>query len=60
VDLTTIKETATLFGLSVATLRRLDNVRGILAYGHPPNGYRCHSRADELKFQKQTQARRAP
>lgn len=49
-DLLTIRETASLLGVSLPTLRRWDESGKFPARRHPINGYRLYVRADVLRL----------
>jgi DNA-binding transcriptional MerR regulator len=58
-DVLTIKETATLLGVSEVTLRRWDKSGKFSPHRHPLNGYRCYRREDVLRLRKKIETGRA-
>ena len=52
-DLLTIREAATLLGVSLPTLRRWDENGKFRARRHPINGYRLYARREVLRLREQ-------
>lgn len=58
-DILTIKEAASLLGVSEPTLRRWDELGKFTARRHPINGYRLYERAKVLAMRKRIYGRAA-